>query len=468
MRLSLFLLERFGGKFLRQTASVASCEFAVGPCMQPECDRRGWTSSGELVKPLVDADCVNEGFHGIPVPYLATCIFDGKCLPEASRNGNNLGWPWYATSFRMARGYTGVLIGRGWVACIVLGTLASQTTAKRDGNTRAAAKIHVQTVHAEAMPITAFRDGDWYLSEWMDFPWADFDGFDPPLTFATPRPPQQPQVQPQRQQQPQPQVQRQQQPPPRPRRPPPSSPTEMPERTEEAAAARVARAAAAPAAAAAVPRRVPPPPRGRAAALSAAAKSRLPAGSRSRSRGQPELQLPPAPYNIFTSTTTIQAPASAAAAAAKVRPPLLLRPRGSAASPAAAEIPFRRKPSRSIRRERQPEQQPEQQPTAAAHAVTQPPAPPAPPAPAAARSSRSEPERGDAKGGCWHPRCSFALHSNPDVCEQFCCKRCLQNFTTDPDADSNDHGKLCEGKLAGAPLAAGSSSRVRSADIAEQ
>ena len=128
--MSLFLLERFGGKFLRQTASVASCKLAAGPCMQPECDRRGWTSSGELVKPLVDAGCVNEGFHGIPVPYLATCIFDGKCLPEASRKGDNLGRPWYVTSFRMARGYTGVLIGRGWVACIVLGTLASQTTAK--------------------------------------------------------------------------------------------------------------------------------------------------------------------------------------------------------------------------------------------------------------------------------------------------------------------------------------------------
>jgi len=46
--------------------------------------------------------------------------------------------------------------------------------------------------------------------------------------------------------------------------------------------------------------------------------------------------------------------------------------------------------------------------------------------------------------GCANPCCNYAVHSDPLVCERFCCKRCEGCFYTRPASESIYHGRYCE------------------------
>jgi len=46
--------------------------------------------------------------------------------------------------------------------------------------------------------------------------------------------------------------------------------------------------------------------------------------------------------------------------------------------------------------------------------------------------------------GCANPCCNYAVHSDPLVCDRFCCKRCERCFFTRPASESIYHGRYCE------------------------
>jgi len=45
---------------------------------------------------------------------------------------------------------------------------------------------------------------------------------------------------------------------------------------------------------------------------------------------------------------------------------------------------------------------------------------------------------------CANPCCTYTMHSDPHVCDRFCCKRCESCFFTRPASESIYHGRYCE------------------------
>jgi hypothetical protein len=130
----------------------------------------------------MQTECVNAGWHGVPLPFLPKLLNDGVVTPwpGKDKDPNDLGLSWWGKDFDFAMTYGGpVEIGNGWMINSAVATLANSflgpnAPGGRDKSYASEKVVLSGEVYVQASHIVSLSWGEGrYLPIWDGFPWEE-------------------------------------------------------------------------------------------------------------------------------------------------------------------------------------------------------------------------------------------------------------------------------------------------------